>query len=184
MTARQLSGDIGVSSDGPSLVDADAYCDEQWRRVMEAFEDLADAYYGEGRALADAHIADIVMRFVRQCHEMKQRIISATAESPYFSPTALHHFWSNTRALDICDALVDAEELAAKRSPKVTARIHRTYTEPHGRAFAIIEYAREGEPPRTADAMVVAENYVNAWTRFIRKQRSAGRNFGAQSDHR
>ena len=180
MTARQMAGEIGVNSDGPTCFDAETKWDEQWRRVMAAFDDLTDAYYGEGRTLRDATIVDIVIRFFRQCHEMKQRFITATVEPPDLSVAPLHHFWPNTRDLEICDGMLHAEGQAVPGSRKVTAKIQRTYSEPKGNAYAIIEYAREGEPPRAIDAMVIAENCVNAWTRFLRRQERAGANCAAR----
>jgi hypothetical protein len=180
VTAREMADEIAVHSDGPTCFDAETKRDEQWRRVMAAFEDLTDAYYGEGRTLRDATIIDIVIRFFRQCHEMKHGFITATVESPDLSPAPLHHFWPNTRDLEICDAMFHAEGPAMPGSRKVTARIQRTYSEPKGNAYAIIEYAREGEPPRATDAMVIAENCVNAWTRFLRKQGRAGASCAAR----
>jgi hypothetical protein len=176
------AGFVAVRSEGPPSVEGDRSLDEQWRRVMAAFDDLTEAYYGEGCVRADATIAEIVMRFFRQCHEMNQRVVSA-CESGLSSPAALQDFWSNTRALQVCDSLVSAERQDEPPATGLMSKIHRTYTEPNGRAYAIIEYARAGERPRTTDAIVIAENCVNAWARFVRKQRSGGASCASSNHH-
>jgi hypothetical protein len=166
VTVPRSAEEIGVFSLEPCRAGVETPWDQQWRSVMAAYDDLAEAYYGEGCARAGAKIAEIVMRFFRQCHEMKQCVASTS--------TGLHDFLSSTRALEICDALVAAERHG--ESGSMTAKIHRTYTEPNGRAYAIIQHSREGERPRTVDAIVIAETCVNEWTRFMRRQRRASVN--------
>jgi hypothetical protein len=164
-TLALASRSSGTDPTAALVVEGDSW-EDCWHRTLTAFERLSDAYYGEARSLIDATVAQLVTDFFRCCAQLE----ACAARDVRFAErsTSLHDFCATNLAVQICAAL--ATNGTEPEPRRLKARIARTYTEPGGRALAIIEYSRGGERPKTIDALLTAENCVNAWTRFIRKQ--------------
>ena len=54
----------------------------------------------------------IVLQFFQQCHQMKQQLVAVDADSAWATrPHA--QLWSSTRALEICDAMLNSSSRAS-----------------------------------------------------------------------
>jgi hypothetical protein len=135
---------------------------EKWHVVLERLDDLREMYETDARKLGMDEVGDRVHRFFRECHAVKDWLITDMANIPDAVRPAVSKHSRDDPDLEIGSAVANPQSQMRRGARAVSARIADTHLTKEG-AHVLIRYESLAKGTKYCDALALAEKCVQSW---------------------